>query len=82
VLATCFNCPFDVIKSRVQADANLSQSAPQGVVQRLLEIQRLEGTRALWKGFNAKAFKMGLGGSVGMAAFEVTASLLAPPVER
>jgi solute carrier family 25 2-oxodicarboxylate transporter 21 len=82
VLATCFNCPFDVIKSRVQADANLSQSAPQGVVQRLLEIQRLEGTRALWKGFNAKALKMGLGGSVGMAAFEVTASLLAPPVER
>jgi len=80
VVATCVNCPFDVIKSRIQADANLGQSAPKGVAQRLLEIQRVEGTRALWKGFNAKALKMGLGGSIGMAAFEVTASLLAPAV--
>lgn len=78
VVATCANTPFDVVKSRVQADANLGRAAPKGVVQRLLEIQRAEGTRALWKGFNAKALKMGLGGSVGMAAFEVTASVLAP----
>jgi solute carrier family 25 2-oxodicarboxylate transporter 21 len=78
VVATCVNCPFDVVKSRVQADANLGQAAPRGVAQRLLDIQRAEGTRALWKGFNAKALKMGLGGSVGMAAFEVTASILTP----
>lgn len=62
ILATCFNAPFDVAKSRIQQ----SKSGPNrrttfGI---LLDILQQEGARALYKGFTPKAWRMGVGGAV------------------
>lgn len=88
IFATCFNCPFDVVKSRMQAELSVPRAtiggAPGrgagisgGVVSRLVTIAREEGVRALWKGFVAKSLRMGLGGAVGLATFELACDMLA-----
>jgi len=77
--ATCFNAPFDVAKSRIQQQVS-SQDALGGVgsaepkytgtLQALQLIWREEGLRGMYKGFVPKFWRMGLGGAVGMLAFE------------
>ena len=77
-LATCFNNPFDVIKSRLQAELKAGSSrGDASVFGRLRDVWRAEGVRGLYAGFAAKALRMGLGGAVGMAAFEGAADVLA-----
>ena len=76
VVATLFNNPFDVVKSRLQAE--LPRSGSSGFLGesgfgRLREIWRTEGVSGLYVGFTAKSLRMGLGGAVGMAAYEAVA---------
>ena len=84
VFATCFNAPFDVVKSRFQSQIPLeksvlssSGSAAQSVLkyrttfQTLGVIYREEGFFACYKGFKPKAIRMGLGGGVAMTTFEM-----------
>eukprot|EP00967_Tisochrysis_lutea_P081244 scaffold111988_cov36-Tisochrysis_lutea.AAC.1 len=79
VFATCFNAPFDVAKSRLQA---ARQSVGDGVKDRvslrtqLRTIYAEEGFPGLYAGFTPKAMRMGLGGAVGIAAFELTMTML------
>jgi len=81
VMATMCNAPFDVAKSRIQAQ--LTPTAASGVagrnpttiqytstLQTLMTIGRTEGLGALYKGFTPKAIRMGLGGAVAVTAFE------------
>jgi solute carrier family 25 2-oxodicarboxylate transporter 21 len=86
VFATCFNCPFDVVKSRMQAEVFCPPSGtmvdavcaqpPGGVAARIAQIVRTEGVLALWKGFAAKSMRMGAGGAVGLGAFELACDVL------
>ena len=78
VLATCFNCPFDVVKSRVQASRRGCDSGGAGpsLPARLGAIAREEGVRGLYAGFAPKAMRMGLGGAVGITTFELARRLL------
>ena len=75
VFATCFNTPFDVAKSRIQSARGGGDEL--SVARRLLDICRSEGISGLYAGFTPKALRMGVGGAVGIAAYEATAGLLA-----
>lgn len=89
IFATCFNAPFDVVKSRVQSQLRpVIDNAPslgdknvalkyRGTFQTLFLIYREEGLAACYKGFKPKAIRMGLGGAVAMFTFEILAALLA-----
>ena len=79
--ATVFNAPFDVVKSRFQAQAPDSGGGGGGgglVQQRkytrvwssLAMIAREEGWRALYRGFVPKALRLGIGQSVGLITFQ------------
>jgi solute carrier family 25 2-oxodicarboxylate transporter 21 len=99
VFATCFNAPFDVVKSRFQAQlpegvgsgvsvgaeaaggasgSGIARggggggAAPRysGVFPTLVRIARDEGPRALYRGFVPKALRLGIGQTVGLAAFQ------------
>lgn len=76
-LATCFNCPFDVLKSRIQSELpNATQpSQYTGVVQGLHKIATEEGVQGLYKGFAPKVLRMALGGGIGMAVFDAALSM-------
>ncbi|KAG2483083.1 hypothetical protein HYH03_018024 [Edaphochlamys debaryana] len=72
VFATCFNAPFDVVKSRFQA------LLPQDRIARgyrftlptLAAIYKAEGPRALYKGFVPKALRLGIGQTIGLMVFQ------------
>jgi solute carrier family 25 2-oxodicarboxylate transporter 21 len=71
-VATCFNAPFDVVKSRFQCqlprdDGKLKYHS---TFQSLILIWREEGTTAVYKGFRPKAIRMGLGGATAMSVYE------------
>jgi solute carrier family 25 2-oxodicarboxylate transporter 21 len=82
IFATCFNAPFDVVKSRVQSQMRPTGGSAgevlkyRGTFQTLFLIYREEGLAACYKGFKPKAIRMGLGGAVAMFTFEILAALL------
>lgn len=74
VFATCFNAPFDVVKSRIQSQVRINPSDPlkySSTFQTLSLILKEEGFAACYKGFQPKAIRMGLGGGVAMLTFEL-----------
>ena len=76
VFATCFNAPFDVVKSRFQSQLKNSNSKYRNSIQALALIYREEGFSSIYKGFTPKAMRMGLGGAVAMCTFELMEGLL------
>lgn len=74
-LATCFNAPFDVAKSRIQGDAGNTRQYTS-TFQTLALIFRTEGPTALYKGFEAKAWRMSLGAAVQFMTFEAVMGAL------
>jgi len=92
VIATCFNAPFDVAKSRQQSQlpsgslqasgrsahaAAGAQGARYGsTLATLVRIAHEEGLSSCWRGFGPKAIRMGLAGLVGLKSFEVVQWLL------
>ena len=73
IAATCFNAPFDVVKSRFQCQVprNDGQLKYRNTLQSLALIWREEGTAAVYKGFRPKAIRMGLGGATAMSVYEL-----------
>ncbi|KNC47615.1 2-oxodicarboxylate carrier 2 [Thecamonas trahens ATCC 50062] len=78
IVATCFNAPFDAVKSRFQAEVVVPGQAPKytSTLPSLVTIYREEGLSACYKGFAPKAIRMGIGGAVCMATFELVCFLL------
>lgn len=74
VIATCFNAPFDVLKSRVQAEPVACR--PPSVLGLLATVVRNEGLAGAYAGFTPKAMRMGLGGAIGICAYDLTHALL------
>ena len=76
-VATLFKMPFDVVKSRMQGEANGSSSAAYtSVLQSLRRIVAAEGVFALWRGTGVTAARVALGLPVALVAFETTVSLI------
>lgn len=78
VFATCFNAPFDVVKSRFQSQLHVP-GVPlkyQYTIPSLVTIWKEEGFTSCYKGFQPKAIRMGLGGAVAMASFEFSLNLM------
>lgn len=71
--ATCFNAPFDVVKSRIQN----SIRGDNTIMQIFRQILEKEGMQGLYKGFAPKVVRMGVGGGVAIAVFDSTTHLLA-----
>ena len=71
-LATTFNTPFDVVKSRFQ---NSSSAAPWTWTS-LIEVLRNEGPRALWKGYTPKVLRLGPGGGILLVVHQTVANWL------
>lgn len=69
IMATCFNAPFDVVKSRFQSQLP-GQEKYRRVFPTLATIAREEGLTALYKGFIPKALRLGIGQSVGLLTFQ------------
>merc|ERR1719499_2015051 len=62
ITATACNAPFDVCKSRIQAQPARGHRKYTSTLQALSHIAREEGSAALYKGFFPKALRMGIGG--------------------
>ena len=76
VMATMCNAPFDVVKSRIQAQCPNTQSLEYtSTIQALAKIGKTEGISALYKGFTPKALRMGIGGAVAVTAFEAVCEI-------
>jgi len=71
-LATTFNTPFDVVKSRFQ---NSAQAAPWTWTA-LLKVLSEEGPRALWKGYAPKVLRLGPGGGILLVVHQTVANWL------
>jgi solute carrier family 25 2-oxodicarboxylate transporter 21 len=73
VFATCFNAPFDVVKSRFQSQLVIpgQKIKYNYAIPSLITIYKEEGFFSCYKGFNPKAIRMGLGGGVAMFTFEL-----------
>jgi len=72
VFATCFNAPFDVVKSRFQSQLKDAKPLKYNyTIPSLITIYKEEGLSSCYKGFRPKAIRMGLGGAVAMFTFEL-----------
>ena len=77
IFATCFNAPFDVVKSRFQSQLKDSKILKyKYTIPSLITIYKEEGLSSCYKGFRPKAIRMGLGGAVAMFTFELFQSIL------
>lgn len=73
-IATTFNTPFDVVKSRMQnqkgTDIKYTSTFPS-----LFKIYSEEGITALYKGYAARLYRLGPGGGIMIVAFDVVKEL-------
>ncbi|KAI8826884.1 mitochondrial carrier domain-containing protein [Fimicolochytrium jonesii] len=73
--ATILNCPFDVVKTRIQSQL----AAPykyRGALPSLGLVLREEGPRALYKGFVPKVLRLGPGGGILLVVFETVSGYM------
>lgn len=70
MFATCFNAPFDVVKSRFQAQLPGSPNPYTSTVGALYRIVNEEGARNIYRGFAPKALRLGVGQTVGLMIFQ------------
>lgn len=78
VVATCFNVPFDVVKSRFQSELRL-QNVPSkyaSTLPTLFAVIHAEGFAGIYKGLAPKLWRMAVGGGVAMFAFDAVCELL------
>ena len=81
-VASCvLKAPFDVVKSRMQAQLRRPDGTFQyrNTLQACAHVARTEGAAALWKGMAPMCTRMALGMSVSFAAFELALEALGAP---
>jgi solute carrier family 25 2-oxodicarboxylate transporter 21 len=70
MFATCFNAPFDVVKSRFQAQLPGSPNPYTSVFGTLRRIIAEEGAPQVYRGLLPKAIRLGVGQTVGLMVFQ------------
>jgi len=79
IVATTFNAPFDVAKSRIQSQLPGQKIKKyRWTLQSLMLIYREEGAAAIYKGYQPKVLRMALGGGVVMTSYELACYLMQP----
>eukprot|EP01029_Cantina_marsupialis_P020635 TRINITY_DN484_c0_g1_i1.p1 TRINITY_DN484_c0_g1~~TRINITY_DN484_c0_g1_i1.p1 ORF type:complete len:293 (-),score=93.42 TRINITY_DN484_c0_g1_i1:800-1678(-) len=74
-IATVFNTPFDVIKSRMQ-NQGAGVAKYVWTIPSAMTIVKEEGVRALYKGFGPRIVRLGPGGGIMLVAFDFISKLL------
>ncbi|XP_055377458.1 mitochondrial 2-oxodicarboxylate carrier isoform X2 [Condylostylus longicornis] len=70
-LASLFNIPFDVAKSRIQGpQPDPNKIKYKGTINSILIVYKEEGLAALYKGLVPKVMRLGPGGAIMMLVFE------------
>ncbi|XP_065347359.1 mitochondrial 2-oxodicarboxylate carrier [Cloeon dipterum] len=69
-MASCFNIPFDVAKSRIQGPQPASGIKYRSTVATMRIVVAEEGWRALYKGLVPKVMRLGPGGAVMLLVYE------------
>jgi solute carrier family 25 (mitochondrial 2-oxodicarboxylate transporter), member 21 len=69
-LASCFNIPFDVAKSRIQGPQPEGGVKYRSTVATMRLVVAEEGWRALYKGLVPKVMRLGPGGAVMLLVYE------------
>jgi len=72
-IATTFNTPLDVIKSRLQ---NVKGGQIPWAIPTLMNLYREEGFKACYKGYVPRILRLGPGGGIMLLAFDVVSSWL------
>lgn len=70
MFATCFNAPFDVVKSRFQAQLPGRSNPYTSTFGTLRRIVAEEGPRQIYRGLLPKAIRLGVGQTVGLLVFQ------------
>ena len=71
-IATLFNAPFDVVKSRMQMQSLQDSKRYSYTMPALCDIYKSGGgIRGCYKGIQPKILRMGIGGAVSMTTFEL-----------
>eukprot|EP00743_Colponemidia_sp_Colp-15_P006251 GILK01006726.1.p1 GENE.GILK01006726.1~~GILK01006726.1.p1 ORF type:complete len:307 (-),score=37.03 GILK01006726.1:502-1389(-) len=75
-IATCFNTPLDVVKSRMQNQLPGQVVKYKYALPSVFIIYREEGLRACYKGLAARLYRLGPGGGIMQMAFVLVSDLL------
>jgi len=70
MFATCFNTPFDVVKSRFQAQLPGAPNPYTSTFGTLRRIVAEEGPTQIYRGLLPKAIRLGVGQTVGLMVFQ------------
>eukprot|EP00457_Paulinella_chromatophora_P012437 gb/GEZN01012646.1/.p1 GENE.gb/GEZN01012646.1/~~gb/GEZN01012646.1/.p1 ORF type:complete len:318 (+),score=29.65 gb/GEZN01012646.1/:42-995(+) len=71
VVATLFNAPFDVVKSRAQSSPQLVSSSNSTFYMLYIIWRREGGLSAIYKGLTPKLCRMGVGGGVSIMVYDI-----------
>lgn len=77
VFGTILNCPFDLVKTRIQSQLPSSQSPSLNwAFPSLVKIAKSEGLSSLYKGFLPKVLRLGPGGGILLVVFDSVTKVL------
>lgn len=78
IFGTILNCPFDVIKTRIQSQLPSTKSPPlyNWALPSLVSIAKQEGFFSLYRGFLPKVLRLGPGGGILLVVFDAVSKVL------
>ncbi|CAO3700908.1 unnamed protein product [Rhizopus stolonifer] len=76
MVATTFNTPFDVVKTRIQSFNGVGISKYNWAVPGLVTIAKEEGVASLYRGFLPKVLRLGPGGGILLVVFETVSGFI------
>ncbi|KAI8387545.1 mitochondrial carrier domain-containing protein [Blakeslea trispora] len=76
IIATTFNTPFDVVKTRVQSYNGVGPRKYNWTLPALATVVREEGAASLYRGFLPKVLRLGPGGGILLVVFEAVSGFI------
>ncbi|KAG0747739.1 hypothetical protein G6F57_006779 [Rhizopus arrhizus] len=76
MVATSFNTPFDVVKTRIQSYNGVGPKKYNWAVPGLVTVAKEEGIASLYRGFLPKVLRLGPGGGILLVVFETVSGFI------
>ncbi|GAN06623.1 mitochondrial 2-oxodicarboxylate carrier protein [Mucor ambiguus] len=76
IVATAFNTPFDVVKTRVQSYDGVGVKKYNWTLPALATVAKEEGMASLYRGFLPKVLRLGPGGGILLVVFETVSGFI------
>ncbi|CEG70429.1 Putative Mitochondrial inner membrane transporter [Rhizopus microsporus] len=76
IVATAFNTPFDVVKTRIQSYNGVGVRKYNWTVPSVALVAREEGFASLYRGFLPKVLRLGPGGGILLVVFETVSNFI------